>query len=117
MPSACTAKRNCVAARSRGAFATASGPPSVCRTKSDDRFAGEIRTIGPPSPSASAVSRPTAWRESVALAEKVMKTRPLRISTAAPSFTRKPWISQARVGEAIRVGFEASVHGLAIRAM
>ena len=47
----------------------------------------------------------------MALAEKVMKTRPLRISTAGPSLTRKPWISQLFVGVAIRVGLLFSAQG------
>jgi hypothetical protein len=69
------------------------------------------------SASASAVSSPMAYRASVALAEKVMKTRPLRMMTAGPSLTLKPWISHGSVGTAILAGAVASSVGEASRAM
>ena len=53
----------------------------------------------------------------MALAEKVTKTRPLRLITAGPSLTRKPWISQTLVGVAIRAGLPVMVNGEVIRAM
>ena len=53
----------------------------------------------------------------MALAENVTNTRPLRISTAGPSFTWKPCTSQRSVGVAMRTGAVLSASGEAISAM
>ncbi len=52
----------------------------------------------------------------MALAEKVMKIRPPRCMTAAPSFTWCPTVSHACVGLLMRTGSPVIAHGLDIAA-